>query len=138
MRAVPVRWVESCSAWKTADPRVRSFSHARPSLTAVCDLCKADLVYNKRSTTNLLRHLRLRHPFEFAAYEEKQLRPVSMRETPFTTTCIPDLHLKTHGPVVEPIAGASESSFEPVRLPNPPVASTSSTACALLCNKEAD
>ena len=34
-----------------------------------------------------------------------------MRETPFTTrpTCIPDLHLKTHGPVVEPIAGASES-----------------------------
>ena len=32
MRAVPVRWVESCSAWKTADPRVRSFSHARPSL----------------------------------------------------------------------------------------------------------
>ena len=44
--------------------------------TAVCDLCKADLVYNKRSTTNLLRHLRLRHPFEFAAYEEKQLRPV--------------------------------------------------------------
>ena len=77
--------------------------------TAVCDLCKADLVYNKRSTTSLLRHLRLRHPFEFAAYEEKQLRPVSMRETPFTTTCIPDLHLKTHGPVVEPIAGAYES-----------------------------
>ena len=34
-----------------------------------------------------------------------------MRETPFTTTCkcIPDLHLKAHGPVVEPIAGASES-----------------------------
>ena len=32
-----------------------------------------------------------------------------MRETPFTTTCIPDLHLKTHGSVVEPIAGASES-----------------------------
>ena len=46
--------------------------------TAVCDHCKADLVYNKRSTTNLLRHLRLRHPFEFAAYEEKQLRPESM------------------------------------------------------------
>ena len=77
---------------------------------AVCDLCKADLVHNKRSTTKLLRHLRLRHPFEFAAYEEKQLRPVSMRETPFTTTlCTPDLHLKTHGPVVEPIAGVSES-----------------------------
>ena len=53
-----------------------------------------------------------------------------MRETPFTTTCTPDLHLKTHGPVVESIAGASESikSFEPVHLPNPPVASTSSTA----------
>ena len=101
-------------------------------ITAVCDLCKADLVYNKRSTTNRLRHLRLRHPFEFAAYEEKQLRPVSMRETPFTTTCTPDLHLKTHGPVVEPIAGVSESikSFEPVHLPNPPVASTSSSACA--------
>ena len=52
------------------------------------------------------------------------------------------LHLKTHGPVVEPIAGASESikSFEPVRLLNPTVASTSSTACALLvlCNKAAD
>ena len=63
-----------------------------------------------------------------------------MRETPFTTTCTPDLHLKTHGPVVEPIAGVSESikSFEPVQLPNPPVASTSSTACALLCNKAAD
>ena len=44
--------------------------------TAVCDHCKADLVYNKRSTTKLLRDLRLRHPFEFAAYEEKQLRPV--------------------------------------------------------------
>ena len=46
--------------------------------TAVCNLCRADLVCNKRSTTNLLRHLRLRHPFEFAAYKEKQLRPVSM------------------------------------------------------------
>ena len=77
--------------------------------TAFCDLCKADLVYNKRSTTNLLRHLRLRQPFEFAAYEEKQLRSVSMREAPFTTTCIPNFHLKTHGSVVEPIAGASES-----------------------------
>ena len=44
--------------------------------TAVCDLCKADLVYNKRSTTNLLRHLCVRHPFEIAAYEEEQLRPV--------------------------------------------------------------
>ena len=32
-----------------------------------------------------------------------------MGETPFTITCIPDLHLKTHGPVVEPIAGASKS-----------------------------
>ena len=46
--------------------------------TAVCDHCKAELVYNKRSITNLLRHLRLRHPFEFAAYEEEQLRPGSM------------------------------------------------------------
>ena len=27
----------------------------------VCDLYKADLVYNKRSTTNLLWHLHLRH-----------------------------------------------------------------------------
>ena len=50
----------------------------------------------------------------------------------------PDLHLKTHGPVVEPIAGASESiiSFEPVRLPNPPVASTSSTACHYSATKQ--
>ena len=46
--------------------------------TALCDLCKADVVYNKRSTTNLLRHLRLRHPFEIAACKEKQLNPVSM------------------------------------------------------------
>ena len=106
--------------------------------TALCDLCKADRVYNKRSTTNLLRHLRLRHPFEIAACKEKQLKPVSMPKAPFTITCTPDLHLKT--PVVEPIAGASESieSFEPIRLPNPPVASTSNTACALLCNKAAD
>ena len=37
--------------------------------TAVCDLCKVDLVYNKRLITDLLRHLRLRHPFEFAAYK---------------------------------------------------------------------
>ena len=78
-----------------------------PKKTAVCDLCKAYLLYNKRSTTNLLRHLRLRHPFEFAAYEEKQLRAVPY--APFTTTCTPDLYLKTHGPVVGPIAGASES-----------------------------
>ena len=70
--------------------------------TALYDLCKADLVYNKRSTTELFRHLRLRHPFEIAACEEKQLKT-------FTITCTPDLHLKTHGPVVEPIAGASES-----------------------------
>ena len=58
-------------------------------------------------------------------------RGPSLDETPFTT-CTPDLHLKTHGPVVEPIAGVSESikSFEPVNLPNPPVASTSSSACA--------
>ena len=62
------------------------------------------------------------------------------KQAPFTITCTPDLHLKTHGPVVEPIAGASESikSFEHVRLPNPPVASTLCTACALLCNKAAD
>ena len=46
--------------------------------TALCDLCKANLVNNKRSTTNLLRHLRLRHPFDIAACEEKQLKPVSM------------------------------------------------------------
>ena len=45
---------------------------------ALCDLCKADRVYNKRSTTNLLRHLQLRHPFQIAACEEKQLKPVSM------------------------------------------------------------
>ena len=52
-----------------------NYINPRPK-TSVYDLCKADLVYNKRSTTNLLRHLCLRHPFEFAAYEEKQLRPV--------------------------------------------------------------
>ena len=46
--------------------------------TVVCDLCMADLAYNKRSTTNLLWHFHPGHPFEFAAYEEKQLRPVSM------------------------------------------------------------
>ena len=73
--------------------------------TDVCDHCKAELVFNKRSTTNLLRHLRLRHPFEFAAYEGKQLRPESMPKA----SGIYYLRLKTHGPVVEPIAGASES-----------------------------
>ena len=31
------------------------------------------------------------------------------KQAAFTITCTPDLHQKTHGPVVEPIAGASES-----------------------------
>ena len=107
------------------------YINSGPKKKGCLHLCKADLVYNKRSTTNLLQHLRLRYLFEFAAYKEKQLRPVSMRETPFTMTCTPDLHLKTHGPVVEPIEGASESikCFEPAQLLNPPVASTPSTAC---------
>ena len=56
-----------------------NYINSRQKKNAVCDLCKAVLVYNKRSTTNLLQYLRLRHPFEFAACEEKQLRPVSMR-----------------------------------------------------------
>ena len=54
-----------------------------------------------------------------------------MHETLFTITCTPYLHLKIHGSVADTIAGASQSinSFEPAQLPNPPVASTSSTAC---------
>ena len=38
--------------------------------TAVCDICNAELVYCKRGNTNLLRHLRTKHPFELAQYEE--------------------------------------------------------------------
>ena len=54
------------------------YINSGPKKNTLCDLCKADLVYNKTSATNLLRHLRLRHPFEIAACEEKQLKPVSM------------------------------------------------------------
>ncbi|XP_005093008.1 zinc finger BED domain-containing protein 4-like [Aplysia californica] len=37
---------------------------------AVCDVCKCELAYSGRSTTNLLRHLRKKHPLHIAQFEE--------------------------------------------------------------------
>ena len=48
--------------------------------TCVCNICKFELVYNKKSNTNLLRHLRLRHPSEYAAEEEKQSEEEKLSE----------------------------------------------------------
>ncbi|KAK3726787.1 hypothetical protein RRG08_058439 [Elysia crispata] len=38
--------------------------------TAVCDICKLELRYSCNSTTNFMRHLRNKHPFELQSYEE--------------------------------------------------------------------
>ena len=39
--------------------------------TCVCNICKFELVYDKKSTTNLLRHIRFKHPIECAVEEKK-------------------------------------------------------------------
>ena len=57
------------------------------------------------------------------------------KQAAFTITCTPDLHIKHMDLSLNPLR-VHLNLFEPVRLPNPPVAST--TACALLCNKAAD
>ncbi|GFS04731.1 zinc finger BED domain-containing protein 1 [Elysia marginata] len=45
--------------------------------TAVCNICKTQLSYQKSGNTNLLRHLKAKHPFEFGQCEEL-IRPQSV------------------------------------------------------------
>ena len=63
--------------------------------TAVCDLCKLELQFNKRSNTNLLRHLRLKHPFELAAFEERSGQLSSLPSTSSTETALASIGSNT-------------------------------------------
>ncbi|GFS25258.1 hypothetical protein ElyMa_003437000 [Elysia marginata] len=38
--------------------------------SALCDICKLEMRYSNNSTTNFMRHLRNKHPFELQSYEE--------------------------------------------------------------------
>ena len=63
--------------------------------TCVCNICKVQLVYNKKSTTHLLRHLRLKHPFEFAAEVEKRFETKQSKR--FLSVCWKLITLQVDG-----------------------------------------
>ena len=91
---------------------------ADDGLTAVCNICLGSLVFNKRSTTNLLRHLRVHHPLALFEDEEKQSAPEDMQDDKSTVRlrAVTASHASTCETAIEPTLSTSDSieKHEPV------------------------
>ncbi|GFR88462.1 zinc finger BED domain-containing protein 4 [Elysia marginata] len=89
--------------------------------TAVCDICKTELSYQKSGNTNLLRHLRTKHPVEFALCGEI-VKPQSTVSAQISSPTQPQPHEQS------PSLDSSSSAASSKDVANAPNISTDSAS----------